>query len=33
MADSIRAPKSTMQRFLDAIERAGNMVPIPWSSF
>jgi aminobenzoyl-glutamate transport protein len=29
MAETISAPKSTMQRFLDAVERAGNMVPHP----
>jgi aminobenzoyl-glutamate transport protein len=29
MAETSVTPKSTMQRFLDAIERAGNMVPHP----
>jgi aminobenzoyl-glutamate transport protein len=29
MAETISAPKSTMQRFLDAVERAGNLVPHP----
>ncbi|HET8721725.1 MAG TPA: AbgT family transporter, partial [Nitrospira sp.] len=29
MAESISAPKTSMQRFLDVIERAGNFVPHP----
>jgi aminobenzoyl-glutamate transport protein len=29
MAASVSAPKTAMQRFLDAIERAGNIVPHP----
>ena len=29
MAETLAAPKSVMQRVLDGIERAGNMVPHP----
>lgn len=29
VAQSVALPKTTMQRFLDAVERAGNMVPHP----